>query len=52
MIKLRFSNGDTMPLLGLGTWRASRDETYNIVFKAIEYGYRHIDCAPIYENED
>jgi len=32
---LTFSNGDTMPLFGLGTWRSTRDETYNSVYEAI-----------------
>ncbi|MDR3328618.1 MAG: aldo/keto reductase [Prevotellaceae bacterium] len=49
---ITFSNGDTMPLLGLGTWRASRDETYGAVLEALRQGYRHVDCAYIYGNED
>ncbi|MGL5914268.1 MAG: aldo/keto reductase [Bacteroidales bacterium] len=49
---ITFTNGDRMPLFGLGTWRASRDETYNAVFEALKCGYRHIDCAAIYDNED
>jgi alcohol dehydrogenase (NADP+) len=49
---IKFSNSDTMPLFGLGTWRSTRDETYNSVYEAIKCGYRHIDCAFIYGNED
>jgi alcohol dehydrogenase (NADP+) len=49
---IKFSNSDAMPLLGLGTWRATREETYSAVFEALKVGYRHVDCAFIYGNED
>jgi len=49
---IKFSNGDTMPLFGLGTWRSTRSETYLSVYEAIRCGYRHVDCAAIYGNED
>jgi alcohol dehydrogenase (NADP+) len=48
---LTFLNGDTMPILGLGTWRAERGLVYEAVRNAIRIGYRHIDCASIYMNE-
>ena len=48
---LTFLNGDTMPILGLGTFQAERGVIYDVVKKAIELGYRHIDCAHIYGNE-
>lgn len=51
MKNLPFSNGDTMPALGLGTWKSNDDEVYHAVRAAIETGYRHIDCAAIYLNE-
>ena len=40
-----------MPSLGLGVWGISRDKTEKIVTAAINYGYKHIDTAQIYENE-
>lgn len=48
---LTLYDNQTLPALGLGTWKSLRDEVYTAVQKAISIGYRHIDCAPAYENE-
>jgi diketogulonate reductase-like aldo/keto reductase len=46
------NNGQQMPKIGLGTWRSLTGTGKKAVKYAIEkVGYRHIDCARIYENQ-
>ena len=44
--------GARVPRLGFGTWLLQGDEAYDGVRDALEIGYRHIDTARAYENEE
>ncbi|CAM42661.1 prostaglandin f2-alpha synthase/D-arabinose dehydrogenase [Leishmania braziliensis MHOM/BR/75/M2904] len=47
------SNGVNMPQFGLGVWQSPAGEaTENAVKWALQAGYRHIDTAAIYKNEE
>ncbi len=45
------ANGASIPMLGLGTWQSTHSEGVRAVHAALEAGYRHIDTAARYENE-
>lgn len=46
------NNGLKMPKLGFGVWLVPDDEAEIAVKKALEVGYRSIDTAKVYENEE
>src|SRR5580698_11113697 len=47
------ADGDQMPMLGLGVWQVPEGpDCVNAVRWALELGYRHIDTAQAYRNEE
>src|ERR1700740_2669963 len=49
----RLADGNEIPLLGLGVWQVPNGpECVDAVRWALELGYRHIDTAQAYGNED
>src|SRR5689334_21354252 len=52
---LKLNDGNSIPLLGLGTYghkdSGDNDKVYDAVKDAIKAGYRHIDTAWVYEVE-
>ncbi|MFE3138000.1 aldo/keto reductase [Streptomyces scopuliridis] len=49
---LTLHNGIEMPQLGFGVWQVPDDEATRAVGTALEAGYRSIDTAAIYGNEE
>ncbi len=49
---LKLNNKKNIPQIGFGTWELSKTDAENGVFQAIKEGYRLIDTAAIYGNED
>lgn len=41
-----------IPKIGYGTWNRPAQEAYDCTTMALEAGYRHLDCAEGYENEE
>ena len=50
--RVKLNDGREMPVVGLGTWKSKPGEVKAAVKAAVQAGYRHIDCAFIYKNED
>ncbi|WP_243658219.1 aldo/keto reductase [Paraburkholderia sp. BL9I2N2] len=46
------TQGIELPRVGFGTFRMPRDGCQPVVESALELGYRHIDTAEMYQNEE
>jgi diketogulonate reductase-like aldo/keto reductase len=46
------ANGARVPLIGLGTWDLRGKSCARMVEQALSLGYRHIDTAAMYRNEE
>ncbi|KAJ5103292.1 hypothetical protein N7532_003821 [Penicillium argentinense] len=47
----QLTSGHYIPRVGFGVYKTPADVTEKVVLKALELGYRHIDCAKMYQNE-
>lgn len=45
-------DGGKIPVLGFGTFQSQGDTCRNAVKTALDIGYRHVDTASMYENEE
>ena len=50
-LRMITAGGVAMPVLGLGTWQLFDEACERIVAEALRIGYRHIDTAAMYRNE-
>lgn len=48
----KLNDGNRIPCIGFGTWQSTGEEAYNAVLWALKAGYRHIDTAAVYGNEE
>lgn len=49
---ITLNDGVAIPQLGFGTWKVPANEAEKAVSAALEAGFRHIDTAAIYGNEE
>jgi diketogulonate reductase-like aldo/keto reductase len=49
---ITLNSGTAIPQLGFGVWRVPEDIAESVVGQALKVGYRHIDTAALYRNEE
>lgn len=50
--QLELNNGVKMPVLGFGVYQVPAEQTEQVVSDALAAGYRSLDTAAAYQNED
>jgi aldehyde reductase len=50
-LNLKLNDGNSMPIVGLGTYLSEKGVISRAITDAIDCGYRHIDCAYFYQNQ-
>ncbi|GAA1142254.1 aldo/keto reductase [Nesterenkonia lutea] len=49
---IALNDGTEIPQLGFGVWQVPADDAADVVAEALKVGYRHIDTAAVYGNEE
>ena len=49
---MEINSNNIVPRIGLGTYNMNSKEAEDLSYAAIKHGYRHIDTAAVYRNED
>ncbi|WP_415856687.1 aldo/keto reductase [Sinomonas sp. G460-2] len=50
--RIPLSSGHSIPQIGLGTWPLDNAQAAEVIATALELGYRHVDTAENYGNEE
>lgn len=50
--RIELNDHTSIPQFGLGVWQVSPDDVERVVSDAFEIGYRHVDTAQMYGNEE
>jgi len=51
-ISVPLNSGTSMPIVGLGTYLVTENQIYDVLDEGFKAGYRHIDTAAVYHNEE
>lgn len=51
-LHITLNDGARIPQVGLGVWQTPNNEAAPAVKAALDAGYRHVDTAAVYENEE
>ena len=52
MREIVLNDGNKIPYVGFGTYKATKESGYEVILDAIRAGYRLLDTAKVYENEE